>query len=249
MYNKVYLYGKNPLKEAISAQKRGKEGLIKEVFITKNSQNEPEIMSLLQASNLSYKVVTKEEIESMVGRESVNQGICALLDEKFLYDDLNNVLEKIKDKNSLLILLDELEDPHNVGAIIRSAKAFGAEGVIIGERNQVNINATVIKSATGMNFSIPIIKVGNINDTLRTLKEKRFWIYGLTKDGDTNLESVKFDEPTVIVVGSEGKGIREKTLDLCDFKLSIKIDKGCESLNASNASAVASYEWHKQNKS
>jgi len=244
----TYLYGKNPLKEAILAQKRAKNTLIKEIYITKLTQNDPEIMSILQRDNLVYKVVTKEEIESMVGKDSVNQGICALLENKLLYTELNDVLNNIKSKNSLFIILDELEDPHNVGAIIRSAVAFGASGVIIGERNQVDINATIIKSSSGMNFNIPIIKVGNINDTIRTLKEKRFWIYGLTKEGDTNLESVKFDESTVIVIGSEGKGIREKTLELCDFKLSIKISEKCESLNASNASAVASHEWFRQNK-
>ncbi len=249
MKNTVYLYGKNPLNEALLAHKRSGTLSIEKLFLTKDKSQDPSITGIIQSNNLPFDVVTREEIESMVGRDAVHQGICALLKENILYTPLEEVLNKAKDnsKNSLFVLLDELEDPHNVGAIIRSAVAFGADAVLLPEHDQVQLNGTVIKAASGMNFAIPVVRIGNINTTLRKLKDVGFWSYGLTGNGDTKLEEVKFDSNTVLVIGSEGAGIREKTLELCDFKLSIKTSELCESLNASNATAVTLYEWQKQN--
>ncbi len=245
----TYLYGKNPLKEAILAYKRGLPMVVEKLFLTKQAELDNEIMSLVQSNKLTYEIVTGNEIESLVGREAVHQGVCAVLNDKLLYTSLEEVLEKSKSKstNALFVLLDELQDPHNVGAIIRSAVAFGADAVLIPEFDQTQITGTVIKTSAGMTFSIPIVRIGNVNNTLEKLKEEHFWTYGLTGEGDTDLNQVKFDSNTVIVVGSEGQGIRAKTLELCDFKLSIKTDAKCESLNASNAAAVTLYEWSKQN--
>lgn len=248
MRETVYLYGKNPLKEALLASKRKNASYIQKLFLTRQSEDNSEIMSLVQSNALKYEVITHQEIESMVGRNAVHQGICAELQEKELYTTLDEVLARSESKegNSLFILLDKLEDPHNVGAIIRSAVAFGADAVLIPEHDQVQLSGTVIKSASGMNFSIPIVRIGNVNTILKQLQEKRFWVYGLTGNGDTKLSSTVFDSNTVIVVGSEGSGIREKTLGYCDFKLAIETSPLCESLNASNASAVVMYEWKKQ---
>jgi 23S rRNA (guanosine2251-2'-O)-methyltransferase len=249
MTEKVYLYGKNPLREAILASKRGQGMPIERLFLTKKARETPEMVSFIQTHKLAFETVTYDEIEHMAGANTVHQGICALLDEKMLYTPLEKVLADTKNssKNSLFILLDELQDPHNVGAIIRSAVAFGADAILIPEHNQTQINGTVIKSASGMNFAIPIVKIGNINTTLKKLKDEGFWTYGLTGDGDTTVHEAKFDSPTVIVVGGEGEGIKMKTLETCDFKLSIKTNPLCESLNASNATTVVMYEWSRQN--
>lgn len=248
MTEKIYLYGRNPLKEAILASNRTKENVIEKLFLTKQSEEDPKIMSLVQGNKLTYDVVTYQEIESMVGRGVVHQGVCALLNEKNLYTPLEEVLSKAKSssKNSVFILLDKLQDPHNVGAIIRSAVAFGVDAILLPDNDQVLINGTVIKTSSGMTFAIPIVKIGNVNTTLTKLKENSFWTYGLTGEGDTKLQTVTFDTNTVIVVGGEGEGIRTKTLEVCDFKLSIETNPLCESLNASNASAVVLYEWRKQ---
>ncbi len=249
MKTSVYLYGKNPLQEAILAHKRGSPLTIEKLFLTKEISQDPSIVSYLQTYKLETEIVTSSEIESMVGRNAIHQGICALLKEHLLYTPLEQVLAKIKisSTNNLFVLLDELEDPHNVGAIIRSASAFGAQAILLPEHDQVQLNGTVIKSASGMNFTIPIVRIGNINTTLRKLKDEGFWIYGLTGNGDTKLNETTFDSNTILVVGSEGSGIREKTLELCDFKVSISTSELCESLNASNATAVTLYEWRKQN--
>lgn len=245
MNTPLYLYGRKPLAEAITL---GKPGLIEKIFLTPASEADPEITSLLQKHGLKAERVTAQEMESMTGRDATHQGVCALLDERKIYTALDTVLLEAKNasKRPLFVLLDELQDPHNVGAIIRSALAFGATAILMPEHDQVQVTSTVIKTSAGTVFSIPIVRIGNVNTTLRNLKESGFWIYGLTGDGETKLHTSSFDADTVIVIGSEGEGIRQKTLEICDFKLAIDIDPKCESLNASNAAAVAFYEWNKQ---
>lgn len=248
MTERTYLYGKNPLHEALLSVKRGNPMPMEKLYLTRQASEDPKIMSTIQTYKLKYEIVTYNEIESFVGQNTVHQGVCALLDDRVLYTSFEEVISKLDlSKNPLFILLDELQDPHNVGAIIRSAVAFGASAILMPEHNQTQITATVIKTASGMNFAIPVVKIGNINTTLKKLKDVGFWTYGLTGDGDTKLHTAKFDSPTVIVVGSEGEGIKAKTLESCDFKLSIDTSELCESLNASNATAVAMYEWRKQN--
>lgn len=247
--SKLYLYGKNSIIEAITSVKEGNVNLIEQVYLNTSAEEDRKVIEVIQSAKIPYEKRTSQEIESMVGRDTVHQGVCAQINEKALYTNLNEVLGKAKssNKNNLFVLLDELEDPHNVGAIIRSAVAFGADAILLPENNQTHITGTVIKTSSGMVFKIPIVKIGNINSTLRELKDEHFWAYGLVGGGDTKLTEVKFDSNTIIVVGGEGKGIREQTLKLCDFKLSIPIDKRCESLNASNAVAVTLYEYNKQN--
>jgi 23S rRNA (guanosine2251-2'-O)-methyltransferase len=245
MTNALYLYGRGPLTEAITL---GKPGLIEKIFLTPSAEADGKIIGLLQKNGLKHERVTLEEIESMTGRDATHQGVCALLDDRKIYTPLETVLLEAKNspKRPLFVLLDELQDPHNVGAIIRSALAFGASAVLMPEHDQVQVTSTVIKTSAGTVFSMPIVRIGNVNTTLRNLKEKGFWIYGLAGEGETKLTTTAFDADTVIVIGSEGEGIRSKTLEVCDFKLAIDIDPACESLNASNAAAVAFYEWHKQ---
>ena len=243
----TYLYGKNPLKEALIFGKKKSIKPIKTLFLTKASAQEDSIMSLVQANNIAYKIITSAEIESYVGRDAVHQGVLALLDDKALYTSFEE-MECIISHNDrpLLVLLDELQDPHNVGAIIRSAVAFGADAILMPEHNQTQITATVIKSSSGTNFLIPIVPIGNVNTALQKLKKKGYWIYALTRNGDTSLSSTSFDSPSIVIIGSEGKGIAKKTLEYCDFKISIPIAPLCESLNASNAVAITLYEWRKQ---
>ena len=244
MSNKTYLYGKNPLKEAILFGKKNSVMPIKELFLTKGAALDDSIVSLVQANKLEYSVVTYSEIESHIGKDTVHQGVLALLDDKVLYTSLDEVLTRVSAKERpLFILLDELQDPHNVGAIIRSAVAFGADAILMPLHDQTQITGTVIKTSAGTSFAIPIVRIGNINTTLLKLKEKGYWTYALTGEGDTSLPSATFDTPTIIVIGSEGSGIAKKTLEYCDFRLSIPINPLCESLNASNAVAVTLYEW------
>lgn len=250
MTEKFYLYGKNPLKEAVLAKNRGQDFPITKLFLTKSTIENPEIMSIVQSNYLEYEIITSAEIENIVGKEAVHQGIFAHIDPKSLYTDLDLIIGKVdsSNKNAVFLLLDELQDPHNVGAIIRSAVAFGVDAILLPEYDQVQITSTVIKASSGMNFAIPIVKIGNINTTLIKLKEMKFWVYGLTEKGDTLLPKSKFDTNSIIVIGNESSGIRMKTLELCDFKVKIETSDLCESLNASNAVAITLYEWSNQQK-
>lgn len=243
--NILYLYGRKPLEEALTS---GKKDLIEKVFLTQASEADGRIVSLLQKNSLKHERITNQEIESMTGRDATHQGVCAQLNERKIYTNLEDALH-MAEKNSvkpLFVLLDELQDPHNVGAIIRSAAAFGAAGILMPEHDQVQITSTVIKTSAGAVFSLPIVRIVNVNTTLRNLKEKGYWTYALTGDGDAKLKETTFDTPVVLVVGSEGGGIRPKTIEVCDFKLAIDINPACESLNASNAAAITLYEWNKQ---
>lgn len=244
----VYIYGKHPVMEALTRKTKEGKFLVQELYITKQKADEPAMVSFLQKSGVTYQKLTEEEISSKVGRHAVHQGMAALVDISSLYVSLEDFLAAEKSSSPCLILLDELEDPHNVGAIIRSAVAFGAHGVLLPSHGQALVNGTVAKTSAGTIFSIPLIKIGNVNTTLKELKEKGYWTYALTGNGDTSLHDAKFDTPTVFVIGSEGKGVREKTEATSDFRLSIPIEKDCESLNASNAVAVTLYEWKKQQK-
>jgi 23S rRNA (guanosine2251-2'-O)-methyltransferase len=155
-------------------------------------------------------------------------------------------LAKLKPgKATALALMGEVQDPHNVGAIIRSAAAFGLAGVLIPEHNQAQVTGTVVKTSAGMAFRIPLVSIGNVNDTLRTLKEAGFWIYGLAMEGNP-LPSETFDAPAVFVLGSEGSGIREKTLEECDIKLSIPMHPRCESLNVAVSGGIVFSTWAAQ---
>lgn len=175
---------------------------------------------------------------------AVHQGVIALVSlEKLIlpYDTFVNKLSV--DTDTALVLLDELEDPQNVGAIIRSAAAFGIAGVLLPEHNQAQITGSVVKVSAGMAFRIPLVQIGNVNMTVRDLKEKGFWIYGLDEEATGSIAEEKFDAPSVFVFGNESKGIRAKTRELCDVLLSISTNKKCESLNVGASAAVALYQW------
>lgn len=148
--------------------------------------------------------------------------------------------------DTALVLLGEIQDPHNVGAIIRSAAAFGAAGVLMPEHRQAGLTGVVAKVSAGTVFSIPVVSIGNVNQTLDALKKKGFWAYGLAGEGKNPLPKEAFDAPAVFVVGGEGEGLREKTREHCDILLSIPMHPRCESLNASNAAAVVLAAWSAQ---
>jgi 23S rRNA (guanosine2251-2'-O)-methyltransferase len=236
--DKIYLYGKHALREALLA----KPASVQKVFLDTNAEGDKELLGLLKQHGLGFSPMKGESAAKVVS-DAVHQGVIAVINVEKLYTSLDEVLQLFNTTTPCFVLLDELHDPHNVGAIIRSAAAFGASAILMPEHNQSPITGTVIKTSAGMVFRIPIVKIGNVNQTVRLLKEKRMWSYGLVMDGDTTLKNAVFDTPTLLIVGNESNGIREKTLELCDIKLTIPMDPNCESLNASVAASVVLYEW------
>ncbi|PIT89315.1 MAG: 23S rRNA (guanosine(2251)-2'-O)-methyltransferase RlmB [Candidatus Levybacteria bacterium CG10_big_fil_rev_8_21_14_0_10_36_7] len=239
---KVYIYGKHALMEALLNAPQ----IVQKVFLASNCDNE--LNNLLRKNNISISELSANAVSQLDradGKgEASHQGVIAQIDvEKLMvpYKDFISNLQVTPD--TVLVLLDELQDPQNVGAIIRSAAAFGVAGVFIPKHNQAPVTGSVVKVSAGMAFRVPIVAIGNVNNTVRDLKKKGFWIYGLDGTAEKNVTEEKFEEPTVFIMGNEGKGIRQKTLELCDFPISIPMNDKCESLNAAAAAAVSFYAW------
>lgn len=168
-----------------------------------------------------------------------SQGVVAYINSYDYYVEANEFLEKaaLKDKGIILVL-DGVQDPRNFGALIRSAEIFGVLGIVIPERNSVHINETVVKTSTGAIEYVDIVKVTNITDTLNNLKKLGYWIYGAEGDGAKVYYEEKYPEKTVIVLGSEGFGIRKKVKDNCDILIKIPMHGKINSLNVSVAGGI-----------
>lgn len=239
---KIYIYGKHSLMEAL----RNTPRIIRKVFLAPDMQD-AEMRVLLERHAIPNVPLAPGKGKELVGKETAHQGIIFTIDPSALLISLEAFLATLDmKKNPAVAILGEVQDPHNVGAIIRSAAAFGLAGVLIPEHNQAGVTGAVVKSSAGMTFRIPLVTIGNVNNTLKILKGKGFWIYGLAMHGTTALGTDTFDAPSAFVVGNEGAGIREKTLEACDVALSIPIHARTESLNAAVSAAVVFYEWSRK---
>jgi 23S rRNA (guanosine2251-2'-O)-methyltransferase len=238
-HEKIYIYGKHALMEALVHAPH----TVRKVFLSPEI-NDGELRGLLKKLNLTPGVLKAREMAHMVGRETSHQGVIAITDPGSLLLDFKPFVYELRPTaDTMLVLLDELTDPHNVGAIIRSAAAFGATGVLLPVHNQAPITGTVVKSSAGMAFRIPIISIGNVNSAVDALKKKGFRTYGLVMNGSQNIVEEKFDAPALFIVGNEGAGIRQKTFERCDVSLRIPMNARAESLNASVSAAVVLYQW------
>ena len=244
---KVYVYGKHALMEAL----RSAPKIIRKVFLAReirlSGQGDAELRALLEKHTIPVAELAPGRGTELVGRDTAHQGVIFTIDSSALLVSFEDFVASLDmKKNPAVAVLGEIQDPHNVGAIIRSAAAFGLSGVLIPEHNQAPVTGAVVKSSAGMAFRIPLVTIGNVNNTLKVLKEKGFWIYGLAMDGTMPLGAEAFDAPSAFVVGNEGAGIREKTLVACDVALSIPMHARTESLNAAAAAAVVFYEWSRK---
>ncbi len=239
----IPLYGKNVFLEALATHSES----IGQVWIEEGLRDDA-----IWAAVKTHKIIPKElsrKTADYLAPGAVHQGIMFEFDAGAILQVLDEVpAVQNPSSDTCVVVLGELTDPQNVGAIIRSATAFGAAAVLIPDRNQAGISGAVVKASAGTALRIPLVEIGNVNQALRLLKEKGFWVYGLAMDGANALASEKFTEPTVFVIGSEGEGLREKTREHCDILLSIPMSARAESLNASAAAAVCLHQWSVQHK-
>ena len=174
-----------------------------------------------------------------------NQGFIAYVSD-YEYKEFSDVLNKLKDKDdAFIVVLDGIEDPHNLGAIIRTAEATGVDGIIIPKHRSVSVNATVAKSASGALEYVNVCKVTNLSNAIDELKKNGFWIYAADMDGSNWFEP-DFTGATAIVIGSEGNGVSRLVKDKCDGVISMPMNGKINSLNASVAAGVLMYEVVKQ---
>lgn len=237
-----YIFGKHAVSEALAER----PDVIKQVFLDPNFSDK-KIIGQIENSGLVPKLLNLNNPPRGVSAKAAHQGIVAgLLPEKLMvpYKEFIRGLEV--DENTSLLILGEVQDPHNVGAVIRSAAAFGLSGVLIPPHNQAPVTGTVIKVSAGMAFRIPIVAISNVNSVARDLQERGFWVYGLEGKGDVTTVKEEFVRPSVFILGNEGSGLRQKTKELCDALISIPIHPRCESLNAAAATAVVLAAWSAQ---
>lgn len=244
-YETVYLYGRHALGEAL----KNNPTAVLRVFVVEGSEDN-KLVDLIKKHNITLTKVKANTLPKGIDPEAVHQGYIAEVNLKSLIMEYGDFISSLKvTPDTALVLLDEIQDPHNVGAIIRSSAGFGIAGVLVPEHNQAQISGAVIKVSAGMAFRVPLVTIGNVNNTVRDLKDKGFWIYGLDEDADHPLHQEVFDAPTVFILGNEAKGIREKTKELCDIRLAIALNPQCESLNVAASTAVTLYAWSNQHQS
>lgn len=190
----------------------------------------------------SLETVTRAELDQFLPQGAVHQGIALVVDPLpgLGIEDLAD-LARGRD-SAVIMVLDQVTDPHNVGAILRSAAAFGALGVVMQDRNAPEETGTLAKSASGALEALPLVKVTNLARALEHLKEAGFWIAGLDGEAKLTLAAAKLSGKIALVMGSEGEGLRRLTRDHCDHLVKLPQSELVESLNVSNAAAVALYE-------
>ena len=225
----MYVYGKNVALDVIKEHKK-----INKAFISKKF-SEQEIINYLTKKNINVKYMDKYKMDEIV--DGLHQGIILDVDD-YKYCDIDEILEK---ENPLVVILDHLEDPHNLGAIIRTCEAAGVDGIIIPKDRSVEVNGTVYKTSVGTVESVKIARVTNIVNTIEYLKKKGFWITGTDMEG-TDYKKIDYKGSTAIVIGNEGKGISKRVLDNCDFIASIPMYGKTNSLNASVSAGIIIYE-------
>ena len=230
------IYGKNPVIEAIRAKKALK------VFVV-NNFNDQKILSLIKENHLNMVMISPLEMEKMC--DGVHQGVAAEL-KPYQLVSLEEVIAKAKKKEKkIIVMLDNISDPHNLGAIMRSADVFEASGIIIPKHNSVTLNATVAKTSAGAINYVPVAAVNNLNQAIKTLKDEGYWVVSTDGSAELSYSSIKYDFPVVVVIGSEGKGVSPLVLKNSDYIVKIPQYGHVNSLNASVAAGVLLAEVHK----
>ncbi len=238
------IYGRQALLAALRTQ-----STLNRVWILSRLRYSPQFLPLLEEAKARGTVideVSPQRLNSLTDGAN-HQGIAAQA-TPYQYMDLESLVEQSQQAgpNPVLVVLDGIQDPHNLGAIARSVEAFGMQGMVIPQRRAVGVTSTVLKVAAGALSTLPVARVVNLNRALEYLKEQGFWVYGTASQGSAPVYSADFQRPIALVVGSEGEGISLLTQRHCDQLLSVPLAGRTESLNASVAAGIALYEIHRQ---
>tara|TARA_R110000868_G_scaffold1211_2_gene9321 strand:- start:43229 stop:43978 length:750 start_codon:yes stop_codon:yes gene_type:complete len=238
-----FIYGKKPVEESLSERAKQIDKIFIKNSISPNSYKN--IYETASQNRIPLVTVPDAKLFNLVGRVN-HQGFVALI-SKIEYSNFFDWIE-IQDlsTNPAVLLLDGIEDPHNLGAILRTAAAAGIAAVIVPTQNQSPVNATVFKTSAGTAGRIPIIRVHDTNQGFKDLKLAGFKIIGLDTSAKNDIWETSFENPVAFLIGNEGRGIANNLLTNCDKLIKFPMEHNIESLNASVSAALVSYEWKRQ---
>ena len=239
----MIIYGRNSVIEFLRTKKN-----IYKAHILKGNINKrlKEIIVNLEKRNIPIIYQDKNELNKLSGYSN-HQGIVLEIPD-FQYSTIDDLFHVAYEKNEdpFFVILDEIEDPHNLGSIIRTAEGAGVHGIIIPERRSAQVEASVFNTSAGAVNYIKICRVSNINDTIKELKKRGLWIYGTCGESADEYTKTNLTGPLALVVGNEGKGMRRLVRENCDFLIKIPLFGSISSLNASNACSIILYEMVRQ---
>jgi 23S rRNA (guanosine2251-2'-O)-methyltransferase len=226
----MWLYGRHPVFAALENPRRR----LRRVLATKDAAKD------IPASNHTVEFVTRRELDDLLPDGAVHQGIAALADPlpSIGLDDICRTAAP----DAAIVVLDQVSDPHNVGAVLRSAAVFGAAAVVTPARGAPPVTGVLAKAASGALEQVPLIGVGNLARALADLKQQNFWCIGLDDEARDTISATPFDGRVALVLGAEGEGLRRLTRENCDLLATIPAAGPFATLNVSNAAAVALYE-------
>jgi 23S rRNA (guanosine2251-2'-O)-methyltransferase len=237
-----FIIGRNPVIEALKSERE-----INKILVAEGSQkgSMSVIINLANEKGVLLQIVPKKKIDQMV--EGNHQGVIAQV-AAYEYADIEDLFKLAEEKGEppFFLLLDEIEDPHNLGSILRTADSVGAHGIIIPKRRAVGLTATVAKASTGAIEYIPVVRVTNLARTIDELKERGVWIFGTDASGKDDYRNMDGELPLGLVIGSEGKGIGRLIKDKCDFLIRLPMKGKVTSLNASVAASLLMYEVYRK---
>jgi 23S rRNA (guanosine2251-2'-O)-methyltransferase len=231
---------------AVTARLRHEASTVEEIYVdtARHDQRMKDMLKAAAAVKVRVIQADDQRLSNMVGTRR-HQGVVAKAGEVSLARNLDELLDAV-DGPPLLLILDGITDPHNLGACLRVADGAGAHAVIAPKDRAVGLNATAAKVASGAAESVPYITVTNLARTLRDLKDRGIWLIGTTEDAEQTLYQGDFTGPTALIMGSEGEGMRRLTTETCDFLVHIPMFGAVESLNVSVASGVCLFEARRQ---
>ncbi len=229
----MIVYGKN-----VFSQIKNDPDSIVSLYI-QNGFKDQKLLKEIKKQNLSYRSLSKREMDILT-KDTHHQGIACEVKEIETYD-IQSLIHKAKSPG-LLVALDGVQDPHNVGAILRTCDCTGVDGLILTKHNSAGLTPTVIKTSTGAAYTVPTSIVTNLSSTLKELKKQGYWIIGTDMENARDYRQGIYDVPIVLVIGSEGKGISPLVKKNCDYMISLPMVGQISSLNASVATAVVLYQ-------
>ncbi len=238
--NDDLIYGRHPVMEALK-----NDTPINKLWIAEGMRETREITDLLKEKNIPFKIVERSKLNELVGDNVNHQGVVAGIAGK-TFTEFEELLELCKTKTVFFVLLDKVEDPHNLGAIIRTADAAGVDAIIIPKHRAVGLTGVVSKTSAGALERMRVCRVTNLVQAIESLKENQVWVVGVDMDGKDIYSDANLKGAIALVMGGEGQGVTKLIKESCDFIVRIPMQSKANSLNVSVASAILVYEIYKQ---